>query len=95
MKEYRIEHSDGQHTIIRCDLEQADAPISVSWAHLADEPEPWSATPFRTADAHHRLKQAAALVLHYTDRESCTEDDEHECNCGARIKAIVVRGSNA
>lgn len=85
--EYKIAHRDGQTTYMSCDLAQAAAPIRAGFDH-GDGPE-YDTTPFQTADVHHRLNEAAMLVLHYTDRECCGENDDHACDCAERIKDIM------
>lgn len=87
MKVYKITHHDGQETYLSCDLVHAEAPIRAGFDH-GEEQIDFSSTPFQTAHAHHRLERAAELVLHYTDRESCAEDDDHLCDCARRIKSI-------
>lgn len=86
--EYKIIHRDGQTTYMSCDLMQAAAPIRAGFDHGSEYGPEYDLTPYQTADAHHRLAEAAALVLHYTDRECCGEDDDHACDCAERIERI-------
>ena len=86
--EYLVTQTNGEKWILIADMVQASASIQYDY-HQEEGGSSVTSTPFQTADARHRIYDAAALVLHYMDRASCAQDDDdNDCDCADRIASV-------
>lgn len=89
MSTYQVTETSGEKWILIADMVQASAPIKYDY-HQEKEGGSVTSTPYQTADARHQIDDAAVLVLHYMDRASCAQDDDHECDCADRITSVEI-----